>query len=348
VPLFVRLSQQGEHDPYAFLQTEWERRTGAPFAEALAAGRILFLADGINEIPRDRRNDRLKDWMLFDRQYRGANQLIFSGRDKDYDNQLNLPRVLVQPLDDERIADFLKRYNAEALAELLDDPATRLREMARNPLNLFVLVMVFLQGGRNLQVLANRGQLFQFFTRYLMKHEQDWHPDALSADAKVDLLSALAYAMQQQGSGTTFELALAKKAIPDSVLVLGEQTPVEKDALLRFGRGASILDPATLPDVRFYHHLLQEYFAARELLRRFNGGENLSALWKTPRTVDEMPPASVGEWDPCPSRPPLDGKLQPFLPAAWPGTRPNLLKPCAWLTQPWPAAVSTKPVYPLS
>jgi len=298
VPLFVRLSQQGERDPYAFLETEWERRTGTPFAEALASGRILILADGINEIPREKRNLCLKGWMLFDQQYRGANQLIFSGREKDYDNQLNLPRVIVQPLDNMRIADFLKRHQAEALTKLLDDSASRLREMARNPLNLFVLVMVYLQGGKNLQVLANRGRLFQSFTHYLLKHEQDWHPDALSADAKIDLLSALAYAMQQQGSGTTFELASAKKAIPDSVLVLGEQTPVDKEALLRFGRGASILDPATLPDVRFYHHLLQEYFAARELLRRFNGGEDLSAFWKTPRSVDEMPPAEVGEWDP--------------------------------------------------
>ena len=87
IPLFVRLSQQGERDPYAFLQVEWERRTGMPFAKALGEGCILILADGINEIPREKRDDRLKDWMLFEQTQRGANQLIFSGRDKDYDNQ---------------------------------------------------------------------------------------------------------------------------------------------------------------------------------------------------------------------------------------------------------------------
>ncbi|MBK8783451.1 MAG: SUMF1/EgtB/PvdO family nonheme iron enzyme [Anaerolineales bacterium] len=83
----------------------------------------------------------------------------------------------------------------------------------------------------------------------------------------------------------------------------GEQVNVDHDALLRFGRGASIFDPATLPDIRFYHHLLQEYFAARELLRRFNTGENLSAFWKAPRTKDEMPAEEVGEWDPLPEPP---------------------------------------------
>jgi formylglycine-generating enzyme required for sulfatase activity len=84
---------------------------------------------------------------------------------------------------------------------------------------------------------------------------------------------------------------------------MGEALSIDMNALFRFGRGASILDPATLPDVRFYHHLLQEYFAARELLRRLNTGEDLSVLWKAPRTKAEMPPVDVGEWDPLPEPP---------------------------------------------
>lgn len=271
----------------------------------------MILADGLNEIPLEKRKERLKAWMFFEQEYRGANRLVFSGRERDYDNQLNLPRVIVQPLDPPRIAEFLKRHQAEGLAELLDDPRSRLGEMAANPLNLFVLTMVYLQGGKNLQLLANRGRLFESFSDWLLRNEQRWHPDDLSVDCKVDLLARLAYAMQQQGSGTTFNLAAAKNALPASVTVMGEELPLDPAAFLRFGRGASILDPATLPDVRFYHHLLQEYFAARELLRRFNSGEDpstgsgqaLTAFWKAPRTVDEMPPADVGEWDPLPEPP---------------------------------------------
>jgi formylglycine-generating enzyme required for sulfatase activity len=303
-PLFVRLSMQGGLDPYAFLQTEWERRTGIPFDTALCEGRILILADGLNEIPRQQRTERLHAWMLFDQQYRGANQLIFSGREKDYDNELNLPRVLVEPLDETRIAEFLQRHRAEGLADLLDDPANRLNEMARNPLNLFVLVMVFLQGGKNLQVLANRGRLFESFSDYLLRNEQRWHPDALSVDTKVNLLASLAYDMQQQGIGTTFALETARQSLPaSSQNALGEEIHIEATDFFRFGRGASILDPATLPDVRFYHHLLQEYFAARDLLRRFNAGENLTHWWKAPRLSSEMPETNVGEWDALPDPP---------------------------------------------
>ncbi|MBK8783450.1 MAG: NACHT domain-containing protein [Anaerolineales bacterium] len=229
-PLFVRLSQQGERDPYAFLQVEWERRTGKPFAQALREGRILILADGVNEIPRDKRNERLNAWMLFEAQYRGANQLVFSGRDKDYDNQLNLPRVLVEPLDEERVQEFLQKHKAEGLAELLNDPASKLDEMARNPLNLFVLVMVYLRGGSNLQVLANRGRLFQSFTQELIGHEQLWHPDpTLSMEAKTELFARLAYEMQKQGSGTTFAIDLAKECVaqtnPNRLWRTGECRP---------------------------------------------------------------------------------------------------------------------------
>ena len=160
---------------------------------------------------------------------------------------------------------------------------------------------------------SNRGRLFEAFSTWLLRNEHHWHPDDLSVDCKVDLLSRLAYAMQQRGSGTTFDLSAAKNALPASVTVMGEDLPLDSAAFLRFGRGASILDPATLPDVRFYHHLLQEYFAARELLRRFNSGEDLTAFWKSPRTVDEMPPTNVGEWDPLPEPPATGWEMTTIL-----------------------------------
>jgi hypothetical protein len=60
VPLFVRLSQQSTRSPFDFLKAEWEQRTGLDFADALARGRVLLLADGVNELPRDERDERLK------------------------------------------------------------------------------------------------------------------------------------------------------------------------------------------------------------------------------------------------------------------------------------------------
>ena len=316
VPLFVRLSQQKDADPYAFLEREWERRTGTPFADALSQGRVLILADGINEIPREKRNETLAGWRVFEQEYRGRNQLIFSGRTLDYDNQLNLPRVQVEPLDRPRISEFLKKHQAEALDELMDDAQSRLYEMARNPLNLFVLAMTYLKSGKNLAVLSNRGRLFLSFTQELLQGEQLRHLDEeLSVDMKVTLYAQLAYAMQQQGVGTTFELQAAKEVLPENVTIMGEDLPLNAAKLFHFGRGATILDPITNPDIRFYHHLLQEYFAARELLRRFNQGEDLSDFWRALRLAEEMPPADVGEWDPLPEPPTTGWEVTTILAA---------------------------------
>ena len=315
VPLFVRLSQQKDIDPYAFLEKEWERRTGESFVDALSAGRLLILADGINEISREKRNDTLAAWRIFEQEYRGRNQLIFSGRTLDYDNQLNLPRVQVEPLDRPRISEFLKKHQAEGLEEMLDDSQSRLHEMASNPLNLFVLAMVYLKAGKNLAVLANRGRLFFSFTQELLQNEQLWHPDELSTDAKVELYARLAYAMQKEGVGTTLELQAARDSLPKNITIMGEDLPLNTARFFHFGRGATILDPATNPDIRFYHHLLQEYFAARELLRRFNQGEDLMGFWRAPRHADEMPATAVGEWDPLPEPPTTGWEVTTILAA---------------------------------
>lgn len=303
LPLFVRLSQQGGHDPYDFLKTEWERRTGLGFENALAAGRVLILADGVNELGQSERDEKLKAWRLFVNEYAEANQVIFTSRARDYDQQLDLPRVRVDPLDDERIADYLKRNDAEGLGLLLEDTKTRLREMAQNPFNLSLLVKAYKDDQRG---MANRGQLVKWFVDGLFERERKLaHKNWIHSEAQARTLSHLAYQMQLQGEGTTFAVKIAKETLPKSVEISGDDISVNANDLFQLGRAATILDPNIEADnIRFYHHLLQEYFAALELWRRFESGENLNALWKSKRATAEMPPANVGEWDPLPDPPP--------------------------------------------
>jgi formylglycine-generating enzyme required for sulfatase activity len=314
VPLLVRLSEQGARDPFDFLQTEWYRRTGSDFADALADGRVLVLADGVNELGRsdhDERVVKLKAWRLFTDDYAGADQIVFTSREKDYDRQLDLPRVRVDPLDDDRIADYLKRNNAEGLRPLLDDARAHLREMARNPFNLSLLTKAYQDNQRD---MGNRGQLLKWFVGELFAREEKLaHRWWLRRDSQLRALSQLAYAMQLQGESKTFPLKVAKAALPPTVEEEGEDVPLKPADLFRCGRAATILDPGTEPDIRFYHQLLQEYFAALELLRRFDDGEDLSRLWKAKRLIDEMPPATVGEWDPLPEPPPTDWEVTTIL-----------------------------------
>ncbi len=301
IPLFVRLSEQRERDPYGFLQTEWERSLGTPFAPALQAGQILILADGVNEITRESRPERLKEWRNFNRDQRGNNLLVFSGRFLDYGNELDLPRVLVEPLGKDQIIDFLKRHKAGGLAFRLDEYSGRLLEIARNPLNLLVLVTLYKINPD--QSFTNLGRLFQAFCESLCNREQAEHPAKMPLEVMRRALAQMAFAMQEQGEGLTFAIQTARQAVPETVDFKGEAIPVDPARLFDFGRGATILDPATDVDVRFRHHVLQEYFAALELLRRFDENEDLGRLWRVPRRVEDMPPAAVGEWDPLPEPP---------------------------------------------
>jgi formylglycine-generating enzyme required for sulfatase activity len=309
VPLFVRLSQQHNRTPFEFLQAEWAQRTGTDLADALAAGRVLLLADGINELPRDERDERLKAWRLFATDYGEANQIVFTSREKEYESQLNLPRVRVEPLNDERIVDYLKRNDAEGLAAHLDAPRSRLREMAGNPFNLSLLVHAWKCNQRE---MANRGRLLEWFVGELFAREERLaHRGWIRRDAQTRALAQLAYQMQAQGESTTLALKAARAEVPATVELDGEEVALKPADLFRFARAATILDPGTDPDIRFYHHLLQEYFAALELLKRFDAGEDpstssgqaLGALWKCKRLAEEMPPSDVGEWDALPEPP---------------------------------------------
>lgn len=301
VPLLVRLSQQANREPFEFLRAEWERRTGTDFADALAAGRVLLLADGINELPRDERDERLKAWREFTSEYTAANQIVFTSRERDYDRQLDLPRVRVEPLDDARITDYLERNHVAGLQTLLDDPRSRVRDMARNPFNLSLLVSAYKSNQRD---MANRGRLMEWFVGELFAREERLaHRGWLPREVQMRALAQLAFAMQAQGESTTLAFKTARELVPAGVEFNGDEVNVKPADLFRFARAATLLDAAVEPDVRFYHHLLQEYFAALELLRRFEQGEDLSALWQAKRLASEMSPSEVGEWDALPEPP---------------------------------------------
>jgi hypothetical protein len=132
--------------------------------------------------------------------------------------------------------------------------------------------------GSREQLPANRAHLFAAFVDTLLERERERHPERwLPADCQVDALAALAYAMQaERGRGTTVER-------PWAVDLLHQAVPgLDAERLLYLAASATVLD-ADEAAVRFYHQLLQEYFAAREMGRRVAAGEPLSTYWPRER-----------------------------------------------------------------
>jgi formylglycine-generating enzyme required for sulfatase activity len=309
LPFFVRLSQQHDETPFTFLEKTWAQRTGTSFADALAAGRVLLLLDGVNELPRDDRlPQRLYDWRVFAEEYGGGNKIVFSGREKDYAGHLDLPRVLVRPLDDQRIVDYMRRNQAEGLIEALEkaspDARRRLQDLAQNPLHLNMLIHYYHANQANLE---NRGGLFKWFATALIAREKSRHPENDPGDAPVEVraaaLAQLAFAMQAKKLGTVIPVDQAKTLTPASIPFKGKTYSVSAEELFQFARGARVFDTNLEDDIRFQHQLLHEYFAALELQRRFELDEDLGHFWKTTRTVAEMPASAVGDWDPLPEPP---------------------------------------------
>ncbi len=125
----------------------------------------------------------------------------------------------------------------------------------------------------------------------------------------MDALSRLAFRMQQaRGEGTRLSRAEAEQ------VRLGEKGRVQLplDDVLDLAQDANVLDRVADDGesaiYAFRHHLLQEYFAARELLRRFRAGQRLGKYWRVRwrrwllgpwrlRPGQQMPPPPVTGWE---------------------------------------------------
>jgi formylglycine-generating enzyme required for sulfatase activity len=153
-----------------------------------------------------------------------------------------------------------------------------LLRLGANPYMLLMTAQVYAGAGGELP--ANRARLFAAFVDTLLEREQERNVAkwvGIETFQIKDGLSALAYAMQAAGErGTTVEREWALEQ-------LCEATPdCDLERLLYLATSATLLD-ADEAVVRFYHQLLQEYFAARAMGRCLAAGEKLSNYWPSGR-----------------------------------------------------------------
>jgi formylglycine-generating enzyme required for sulfatase activity len=174
------------------------------------------------------------------------------------------------------------------------------------------------------------------FTQTLMTWAQEKCPPNrwLDAQMQAEALSALAFETQARaGFGTQIKTDLVKAVMPEKVQPDPAWPPVATppDQILTLAASAHIIEmPVDRGSVRFYHQLLQEYFAARELLKRVGppsifpsvatggkdhhpppvgesrGGGDLSHLWRWPWLETDMPlwQRPADNYDPLPPPPP--------------------------------------------
>ncbi|MDX1738623.1 MAG: SUMF1/EgtB/PvdO family nonheme iron enzyme, partial [Alphaproteobacteria bacterium] len=264
----------------------------------LEDGKLFLLFDALNEMPIKGYHERSFALRQFiDRWSVSGNSFLVTCRILDYSEELSgLQRVEVQPLSNEKIQLFLQNEIPEEWEELWqiltqsDTCPQRLLDIARNPYLLTLMVDVFEE---DRQLSLNRAALMQRFTQILMQWAKAKCPPNqwLDADVQFECLSVMAFEMQaRSGFGTKVKTEQVKAVMPQQVQLDPNwpSQPAPSDQVLNLAANAKIVEmPVDRSTVRFYHQLLQEYFAAHQMLRK--DPANLTDLWRWPWLEVDMP-----------------------------------------------------------
>ena len=305
LPLLISLPSWPEGlDFVGMLEWAWEREglpNPARVEVAVRCGDVLLLLDGLNEMAtgvRAERAKQIREWLEENRD--GRARVIVTCREREYGQELELgvPVVRVDPLDDDRIREFAIRYLGEKEAEGLLEQVFKksgwrryterdLIHLARNPYMLAMLTTLYvIEKGR---LPRSRGLLFRKFVRVLWDREERHreHSAWVPHEQMEYALGELAWAMIDKGAGTSAKREWAMEHLPGEV--------GDREGFLKVAVSAQLLDEVG-GEVRFYHQLMGEYFAAMALRRRFEAGQDIGAVFGRPRIV-VFGLREVGKWD---------------------------------------------------
>jgi hypothetical protein len=288
-----------ETSPQEFVTSRWPIHSDSQMA--IDSDDVILLFDGLNEMGQRGYVNAvaLRDWL---RSSRGPWRAVFTCRSRDYaDLNLGIDEVNIKPMERDQIERFVQAYLQDDAASFLKrvvppfgvvsfDPRS-LYALAQNPYLLFSLILLH-RGNQKLP--RNMGRLFQRLCEFLwnkerLHHALDWVP----FDEVRPRLSRLAFEMTESDESTRIPEPMAETH-------LGERFA------LHTALGAKILDRSET-GLRFFHQLIQEYFAATELERLGieDLAERVSGPWTevVQKEIKRSPESSrmiiedrVGDW----------------------------------------------------
>ena len=262
LPVFLYLPQWKDNtEPIDFIKEHW------PFSSdpgmLLSSGDIILFLDGLNEMGSAGLNKarKLNDWI---QSPKGPGRIIITCRESDYTDTLKLsglPVIKIHELTNEKIQLFSQNYLGEKSSPFLqlilkhtekatDDKRT-LSGLANNPYMLSALIYLY-DNTPNNDIPHNMGKLFQKLTRALWKREQLRNTQGWMEFEKAEALFAdLAFSMIRDKQAIDVPVEYVKKFIEST------------DLLYAAERANFII--VSKNNIRFYHQLIQEYFAAVKL-----------------------------------------------------------------------------------
>ncbi len=239
--------------------------------ELLRQGKFLLLLDGLNELPESFRTE-IKN---FRDRYHRTTAMIVSTRDLSLGGTLGIDKTLrMLPLTEGQMREFVRGYLGEEGDRLFQQlQGDRLRKFAETPLLLWMLCRVFAQSG---QVPRNLGLAFREFAQLHDQEIQAYAP-VESREQWPKLLRHLAFVMMQGETPTDLRLSIpreeAENCLTEYLRQAGWANPRGcaegwlKD-LLKYHLVQRVIQPNLEEHLEFRHQLIEEYYAAEELLQR--------------------------------------------------------------------------------
>lgn len=296
LPLFVPLRLLGEAlqdgratDLLTFLPgflslSQLSGATGL-LLDSLQEGHCLLLLDGLDEVsPMALRRQAQDSLVALSRRYPG-NRLVVSSRPGGYElSPLSdgFPLYELPEWDRVQVATYAERWSkaANRLQPLIRETLSydflsairrnpRLQQLSTNP--LFLSLMLLIHSSR-VSLPESRIRLYEEVTDIFLSGQTRFRESQklhLERTMQLDLLSVIGYWLQTNqpdGSATEAELLSLIQAYLGSILEPGNIPPPTK-LLDYFSEQAGILTQAGPETFRFSHRVLQEYFAAREIVR---------------------------------------------------------------------------------
>jgi formylglycine-generating enzyme required for sulfatase activity len=293
-------------------------------------GRCLLLLDALNEIPiGDSLQKRIAQWSEFIRAHYhppNGSRIIVSCRRLDYFvpfnvEELHIPQISVASMEPTAIKNFLDRncrdFADHIWQQMHSEP--ELLKFYETPLYLRMLVDSTYEIG---DIPGGRSRLFITYLWKLLRREYVKNPSAFGSGLLsqsdmillsqpttvsrppkgelIDLLSSLAFRMIDIKSerGKTY---LTEISFDEAMRLIELEGAVNSEQILTVALATHLMRKNPVNDtIGFYHHLIQEAFAALQMLREFDAGK-----WKAKWLADDV--ETVGHLGPHDQLGPLPG-----------------------------------------
>lgn len=263
IPMIVYLPQwQDNWSLEEFLKAKWPLQANP--LDLLKKGDLILFLDGLNEMGAEKMSKviELRSWLL---NSSVSSQIIVTCRADDYNEDLqlgDLPVVSIKQLSASQISQFAKRYLGKRAKKFLqqvtkdesgvDIDKRGLLQLISNPYFLTAFMIIY-DSAPNEELPKNSGTLFEKLTLAVWTREEQRRSTRISFETAKSEFARLAFAMIDSDMPVEVSREYALLFLSD------------KD-LLSFGQSASFLISHS-NGVRFYHQLIQEYFAAIGLAR---------------------------------------------------------------------------------